>query len=215
MTRWNHAFRLTPLAALPNVMVTSPERGWKTVADVVAAAKAKPGQLNYASAGVGSATHLNAEKFKMAGQFFAVHIPFTGSAGAVSEVMAGRLDYYFSPISPVIGHIKEGRLVALAVGSPRRAAALPDVPTMAEAGVPGYEANFTLVLFAPRGVPEAVVGRFRQAFLDAVKTPEVVDKLKASDQTVVGNTPAQAAAVLAADSVKWGAVARKINLGMD
>lgn len=86
---------------------------------------------------------------------------------------------------------------------------------MAEAGVPGYEANFTLVMFAPRGVPEAVLARFRQAFVDALTVPEVVDKLKAGDQAVVGSTPAQAAAVIAADSAKWGAVARKINLGLD
>lgn len=167
---------ISPIASTPNVLVMAPSRGIKSVQELVRAAKAKPGSLNYASAGQGSATHLNAEKFKMAGQFFAVHIPFTGSAGAVSEVMAGRLDYYFSPISPVIGHIKEGRLVALAVGSPRRAAALPDVPTTAEAGVPGSEFNFWIGMMAPGKTPRDIVNRLNDELVKALASPEVKER---------------------------------------
>lgn len=167
---------ISPIASTPNVLVMAPSRGIKSVKELVQAAKAKPGSLNYASAGQGSATHLNAEKFKMAGQFFAVHIPFTGSAGAVSEVMAGRLDYYFSPISPVIGHIKEGRLVALAVGSPRRAAALPDVPTTAEAGVPGSEFNFWIGMMAPGKTPRDIVNRLNDELVKALASPEVKER---------------------------------------
>lgn len=167
---------ISPIASTPNVLVMAPSRGIKSVKELVQAAKAKPGSLNYASAGQGSATHLNAEKFKMAGQFFAVHIPFTGSAGAVSEVMAGRLDYYFSPISPVIGHIKEGRLVALAVGSPRRAAALPDVPTTAEAGVPGSEFNFWIGMMAPGKTPRDIVNRLNDELVKALVSPEVKER---------------------------------------
>ena len=167
---------ISPIASTPNVLVMAPSRGIKSVKELVQAAKAKPGSLNYASAGQGSATHLNAEKFKMAGQFFAVHIPFTGSAGAVTEVMAGRLDYYFSPISPVIGHIKEGRLVALAVGSPRRAAALPDVPTTAEAGVPGSEFNFWIGMMAPGKTPRDIVNRLNDELVKALASPEVKER---------------------------------------
>ena len=167
---------ISPIASTPNVLVMAPSRGIKSVKELVQAAKAKPGSLNYASAGQGSATHLNAEKFKMAGQFFAVHIPFTGSAGAVSEAMAGRLDYYFSPISPVIGHIKEGRLVALAVGSPRRAAALPDVPTTAEAGVPGSEFNFWIGMMAPGKTPRDIVNRLNDELVKALASPEVKER---------------------------------------
>jgi tripartite-type tricarboxylate transporter receptor subunit TctC len=115
----------------------------------------------------------------------------------------------------VLPHVRSGKLVALAVSGSSRSPTLPDVPTIAEAGVPGYAADFTLVMYAPRGVPEAIVTRFRQAFVDALKTPDVMDKLKASDQTVVGSTPAQAASLLAADSKKWGEVARRIKLGLD
>ncbi|MBC7469679.1 MAG: tripartite tricarboxylate transporter substrate binding protein, partial [Ramlibacter sp.] len=103
---------ITPLAALPNVMVVSPERGWKTVADVVATAKAKPGALNYASAGVGSATHLNAEKFKLQAGFDAVHVPFKGTPEALSDVIGGRNDWFFAPLSSALPLIKDGKLMA-------------------------------------------------------------------------------------------------------
>jgi tripartite-type tricarboxylate transporter receptor subunit TctC len=167
---------VTPIASTPNVLVVSPTKGWKSVQELVATARAKPGQLNYASAGQGSATHLNAEKFKMAGNFFAVHIPFTGSAGAVNEVLAGRMDYYFSPISPVIGQIREGRLQALAVGSPRRAQALPNVPTTIEAGLPGSEFNFWIGMMAPAKTPRDIVNRLNDEVVKALNTPEVKER---------------------------------------
>ena len=119
---------VTPLAALPNVMVVSPSRGWKTVAEVIAAAKAKPGALNYGSAGNGSATHLNAEKFKLQAGIDALHIPFTGTPEALNDVMAGRIDWYFSPLSSALPLIRDGKLQALAVSTPMRALTLPQVP---------------------------------------------------------------------------------------
>jgi tripartite-type tricarboxylate transporter receptor subunit TctC len=167
---------VTPLASTPNVLVVSPAKGWKSVQDLLAAARARPGQLNYASAGQGSATHLNAEKFKMAGQFFAVHIPFNGSAAAVTEVLAGRMDYYFSPISPVLGQIREGRLQALAVGSPRRAAALPQVPTTAEAGLPGSEFNFWIGMMVPAKTPRDIVNRLHDEVVKALDSAEVKER---------------------------------------
>ena len=112
----------------------------------------------------------------MAAGFYAVHIPFTGSAGAVTEVMSGRLDYYFSPVAPVIGHIKEGRLLALAVGSPSRTAALPDVPTTAEAGVPGSEFNFWIGMMAPAKTPRDIVNRLNEEVIKALATPEVKER---------------------------------------
>jgi tripartite-type tricarboxylate transporter receptor subunit TctC len=115
----------------------------------------------------------------------------------------------------VLPHVRAGKLVALAVSGSRRSPTLPDVPTIAEAGVAGYRADFTLVMFAPRGVPAPIETRFRQAFVDALKAPDVTEKLLASDQTVVGSTPAEAETVLNADSKKWGAVARRIQLGLD
>jgi tripartite-type tricarboxylate transporter receptor subunit TctC len=167
---------VTPISSTPNVLVISPSKGIKSVQDLVAKAKANPGQLNFASAGQGSATHLNAEKFKMAAKIDATNIPFKGSAEAVTEVLSGRVDYYFSPIAPVIGQIREGQLLALAVGSPQRASALPDVPTTTEAGVPGSEFNFWIGMMAPAKTPREIVDRLHDEVVKALATPEVKDR---------------------------------------
>jgi tripartite-type tricarboxylate transporter receptor subunit TctC len=170
---------VTPISSTPNVLVISPSKGIKSLQDLLTAARAKPGSMNFASAGQGSATHLNAEKFKLAAKIEAQNIPFKGSAEAVTEVMAGRVDYYFSPIAPVIGQIRNGQLLALAVGSPRRAAALPDVPTTAEAGVPGSEFNFWIGMFAPAKTPREVVERLQAEVVKAVNSPEVKERFLA------------------------------------
>ncbi|TWO72799.1 tripartite tricarboxylate transporter substrate binding protein [Caenimonas sedimenti] len=167
---------ITPISSTPNVLVMSPSKNIKTLQQLLAAARAKPGSMNFASAGQGSATHLNAEKFKLAARIEATNIPFKGSAEAVTEVMAGRVDYYFSPIAPVIGQIRNGQLVALAVGSPKRAAALPDVPTTAEAGVPGSEFNFWIGMMAPAKTPPAIVQRLQDEVVKALATPEVKER---------------------------------------
>ena len=167
---------VTPISSTPNVLVISPSKNIKTLKVLLATAKAKTGALNFASAGQGSATHLNAEKFKMAANIEATNIPFKGSAEAVTEVLAGRVDYYFSPIAPVIGQIKEGKLLALAVGSPKRSSALPDVPTTAEAGVPGSEFNFWIGMMAPAKTPRDIVNRLHDEVVKALATAEVKDR---------------------------------------
>ncbi len=167
---------VTPISSLPNALVISPSKNIKTLKELVGTAKAKPGTVNFASAGQGSATHLNAEKFKMAANIDATNIPFKGSAEAVTEVLSGRVDYYFSPIAPVIGQIKEGQLLALAVGSPKRAAALPEVPTTAEAGVPGSEFNFWIGMMAPSKTPRDVVSRLHMEVEKALASPEVKER---------------------------------------
>lgn len=167
---------VTPISSTPNVLVISPAKGIKTVQGLVAKAKAEPGKMNFASAGQGSATHLNAEKFKMAAQIAATNIPFKGSAEAVTEVLAGRVDYYFSPIAPVIGQIRDGQLLALAVGSPKRASALPDVPTTTEGGVPGSEFNFWIGMMAPAKTPRDIVNRLHDEVVKALASPEVKER---------------------------------------
>ena len=167
---------VTPISSTPNVLVIAPSKNIKTLQALLVAAKAKPGAMNFASAGQGSATHLNAEKFKMAAGIDALNIPFKGSAEAVTEVLAGRVDYYFSPIAPVIGQIKEGQLLALAVGSPRRASALPDVPTTTEAGVPGSEFNFWIGMMAPAKTPRDIVNRLHDEVVKALASPEVKER---------------------------------------
>ena len=167
---------ITPISSTPNVLVISPSKGIKTVQELVAKAKANPGQMNFASAGQGSATHLNAEKFKMAAHIDATNIPFKGSAEAVTEVLSGRVDYYFSPIAPVIGQIRDGQLLALAVGSPKRASALPDVPTTTEGGVPGSEFNFWIGMMAPAKTPRDIVNRLHDEVVKALASPEVKER---------------------------------------
>jgi tripartite-type tricarboxylate transporter receptor subunit TctC len=167
---------ITPISSTPNVLVMAPSKGIKTLGELLAAARAKPGTMNFASAGQGSATHLNAEKFKMAAKIEATNIPFKGSAEAVTEVISGRVDYYFSPIAPVIGQIKGGQLLALAVGSPMRASALPDVPTTAEAGVPGSEFNFWIGMMAPAKTPRDIVNRLQAEVVKALADPEVKER---------------------------------------
>lgn len=167
---------VTPISSTPNALVISPAKNIKTLQELVATAKAKPGTLNFASAGQGSATHLNAEKFRLAAGIQATNIPFKGSAEAVNEVIAGRVDYYFSPIAPVIGHIKGGQLLALAVGSSRRASALPDVPTTAEAGVPGSEFNFWIGMMVPAKTPREIVNRLNAEVQKALALPEVKER---------------------------------------
>jgi len=167
---------ITPISSTPNVLVISPSKNIKSLGELLSAARAKPGSMNFASAGQGSATHLNAEKFKLAAKIDAVNVPFKGSAEAVTEVMAGRVDYYFSPIAPVIGQIRNGQLVPLAVGSPKRAAALPQVPTTAEAGVPGSEFNFWIGMMAPAKTPRDIVNRLHGEVVKALGTPEVKER---------------------------------------
>jgi tripartite-type tricarboxylate transporter receptor subunit TctC len=167
---------VTPISSTPNVLVISASKNIKTLQELLAAARAKPGSMNFASAGQGSATHLNAEKFKLAAKIDATNIPFKGSAEAVTEVMSGRVDYYFSPIAPVIGQIRNGQLVALAVGSPKRASALPQVPTTAEAGVPGSEFNFWIGMMAPAKTPRDIVNRLHDEVVKALATPEVKER---------------------------------------
>lgn len=167
---------ITPISSLANVLVISPSKNIKTLPELLAAAKSRSDGLNFASAGQGSATHLNAEKFKMAANIQATNIPFKGSAEAVNEVLSGRVDYYFSPIAPVLGQIKAGQLYALAVGSPRRSSSLPDVPTTSEAGVPGSEFNFWIGMMAPAKTPRDIVQRLHDEVVKALASPDVKER---------------------------------------
>lgn len=169
---------ITPISSTPNVLVISPAKNIRSLQELVALGRAKPGSLNFASAGQGSATHLNAEKFRLAAKIDAVNVPFKGSAEAVTEVIAGRVDYYFSPIAPVINQIQSGALLALAVGSSQRAGALPAIPTTAEAGVPGSEFNFWIGMFAPAKTPADIVQRLHAEVVRALATAEVRERFQ-------------------------------------
>lgn len=167
---------VTPLANLANVLVVSPAK-YKSVKDVVEAAKAKPGALNYASAGAGSASHVNAERFLLAAKAKAQHVPFKGAPEALREIVADRIDFYFSPLAPARGLINEGKLGAIAVSASQRSKALPNVPTTIEAGLPDSEYNFWIGVFAPAKTPAPVLDRLQKEIAAALAEPSVAERM--------------------------------------
>jgi tripartite-type tricarboxylate transporter receptor subunit TctC len=168
---------VAPLAGLPSVLVVSPALGVRTVKQLVDAAKAKPGQLNYATAGIGSGAHISAEKFRMAAGIDAVHVPLKGSPESVTETMGGRTQFTWTPITTAAGQIRAGQLLALAVSTPRRSAAFPEVPTIAEAGFPAGEFNFWVGMIAPAGTPRDVLARLNTEINRALGAPDMVERL--------------------------------------
>ena len=182
---------VTPLAIVPNVMVVSPNKGYKSVKDVVAAAKEKPGQLNYASAGLGSATHMSAEKFKLATGIDALHVPYKGSPEAITETMTGRIDYFFAPLVSALPMIKAGKLIPLAVSTPKRSSQLPDVPTLAEAGIAKSEYLFWIGMLVSSKTPRDIVNKLNQSTLKALQDNEVKERLVGLGAEAMPMTPEQ------------------------
>jgi tripartite-type tricarboxylate transporter receptor subunit TctC len=185
---------VVPFGIMANVLVVPPGRGWKTAGDLVAAARAKPGALNFSSVGVGSATHLSAERFRRSAGVEAKHVPFKGGAEAMTEVIAGRIDFFFGPVPLVLPQVREGKLTALAVNSAKRSAALPNVPTTLEAGVANAEYPIWLGLFLPAKTPREIVDKLNRETLKALQEPKVRDKLAALGIDPMVMTPSEFAA---------------------
>jgi tripartite-type tricarboxylate transporter receptor subunit TctC len=169
---------IASVASLPQVLIISPQKNITSVGALVEAAKANPGKMSYASGGLGSATHLGVERFRLSAGFEGVHVPFRGGPEAITEVMTGRVDFYFVPVLPALGFIRDGRLLALAVSTKNRASLLPDVPTTTEAGFKESDYNFWVGLLALAKTPQAIIERLHAEVEKAVKTPEVAAKLK-------------------------------------
>ena len=174
-----------------NVLIVPPARGWKAAQDLVAVAKAKPGSINYSSAGVGTATHLSAEKFRLSAGFEAVHIPYKGGAEALADVLGGRVDFYFCPISTALPFIADGRVVALAVSTAARASDLPNVPTTLEAGYANSDLAIWYGVLMPAKTPRAVIDRFHAAGTKVLATPAMRQKLKQLAVDPMPLTPAE------------------------
>ncbi len=194
-------------------LVCNPALGVKTLNELIA--KARTDKLSYASGGAGVPGHLSMELLMHMASFDMAHVPYKGPAPATLDVVAGQVPCGLLAGPTVLPHVRAGRLVALAVSGKSRSPTLPDTPTIGEAGVRGYEADFALLLQAPKATPDDIIQRMRDAMLQALNTPDIKTRLAASDQVIVGSTPAEAAAVMAADSRKWGEVARRIKLGLD
>jgi len=182
---------VAPLGSQPMLLVVSPASGIGSVRELIAAAKAKPGALAYGSAGIGSGAHLNGEKFRIAASVDVLHVPYKGGAEAIQDTIAQRLAFTFNTVTLALPHIRDGKLRALGVSSARRSALLPDVPTIAEAGVPGFEFSFWNGLWAPAGTPPPVVERIARDVRRAMGQPDVRERFANLGAEPMDMTPAQ------------------------
>jgi tripartite-type tricarboxylate transporter receptor subunit TctC len=174
-----------------NVMIVIPDKGWKSVQDFIAAAKAKPGTINYGSAGVGSATHISAERFRLAAGIEAQHVPYKGGAEAMTDLLGGRVDFYFCPISTALPLIKDGRVIPLVVSTPTRASDLPNVPTPADAGLKDASTVIWYGIFMPSKTPHEIVEKFHAAAMKVAATPAMKAKMKQLAVDPLPLTPAE------------------------
>ena len=198
----------------PGVLVVHPSLPARTVKELVTLAKARPGEIDYASSGVGSATHLFGELFTMLTGTSIRHIPYQRGDPYV-DIISGRVQVSFPGMARVLPHIQSGRLRALGITGAQRAASLPDVPTIAEAGVKGYEADLWNGILAPKGTPPEIVGRLHAEMTKALKLPEVEKRIVASGNDVVLTTPEQFGALLRTEFDRWGKVVREANIKAD
>lgn len=197
------------------LMLAHPDAPYRTAADVIEAARKEPGALNYASAGIGTASHIAGELFAHMAGVKLTHIPYKGTGPAVNDLLGGHVRLSFTPMPPVIGNVQAGMLRAIAITSTRRAAVLPNVPTVAESGLPGYEAVLSYGLLAPAGTPPAIVARLNVALRDALASPDVRAQLEKEGIEPGPGTPADYAADIDREETKWSAVVRNMGLKID
>lgn len=204
---------LALVATAPSVLVVGPAITPGSVKELIDVAKSRPGRLSYASAGIGSPAHLTGELFKTNRQLFVVHVPYAGAPAALNDQIAGRIDYQFANMTVALPQIRAGKIKALAVTSKERFAGLPQVPTMIEAGLPGFEADQWLGLFAPRGMPKAVAERLVAEVHKALAHEELRTVLLQAGMTpAAAGTPAAFEAMLQQDLAKWSAVVKAQNI---
>jgi tripartite-type tricarboxylate transporter receptor subunit TctC len=200
------------VSASPYVVVVRPGLGVQTIRDLVARAKAAPAKLGFGSSGNGSASHMTVELFKQVAGVDLLHVPYKGTGQAVSDLLGGTIDLMFSPAQTVMPHVKAGRLIALAVTSDRRAMALPDLPTVAEAGVPGYAAVGWFGLLGPVATPSARVDRLAIEVAAVMKDPEVVNAMLVAGAEPAEGTPEQFGRFIATELDKWSALEARLAL---
>jgi tripartite-type tricarboxylate transporter receptor subunit TctC len=203
------------VARVPNVLVVNAASGITSLKELIARAKASPGKLTYSSGGNGSAAHITFEVLKLRAGIFMSHIPYRGTAPSVTDLLGGQVDATFTGAPAVIPHVRSGRLRALAVSSPARIAALPEVPTVAESGYPGFEADQWYGIVAPAGTPADVVTRLNATINKALAAPEVAQQLAAEGALPMHATPKAFADLIAAEIPRWKEVVRAGNVKVD
>jgi len=206
---------ITVLAVVPNVLIVHPSVPAKTVAELVALAKAKPGSLNYASPGNGSIPHLAAELFKRVAGVDVVHVPFNGVAPATNAVLSGEVQMFFAQSSSALPQWRAGKVVALGVATRKRLASAPELPTIAEQGFPDFEATSWYGLVAPAGTPSSIVERLHGEIVRALALPEVRERIAGLGAETVGNSPSEFAAMQKAEAARWIKIAREANIHAD
>jgi tripartite-type tricarboxylate transporter receptor subunit TctC len=206
---------ITLAAASPNLIVVNPSVPANNIQELVALVKANPGKYSYAQPGVGTTPHLSGELFRLAFGLDIVSAPFSGAGPAITAVLAGHTQVAVTALPPAMSHVKAGALRALAVTGSKRSPELPDVPTMAESGISGQEAETMQGLLAPAGTPREIVDRLQREIAKIVALPDIKEKLAAMGFDPVANTPEQFAAYINAEIIRWGKVVREANLKVD
>jgi tripartite-type tricarboxylate transporter receptor subunit TctC len=203
---------ITIISASPSVLAINPGVPAKTVSELVAAIRKAPEKFSFSSTGFGSTPHLQGEMFKLAYKLDLVHVPFTGGGPALQSTVSGHTPLTFAALPPAIPLVKEGRLRALAVVGPERVSALPDVPTMAEAGTPGFDAQTLLLVLAPAGTPKALIELLHKEITKTLREPEILQKFDVLGFTPVGSTPEQTAKRIESELAMWAKIVRDANL---
>lgn len=203
------------VARVPNVLVVTASSPLKTLAEMVAKAKAEPGRMTYSSGGNGSAAHIAFEYLKLKARFFMLHIPYRGTAPSVTDLLGGQVDATFTGGPAVLPHVRSGRLRALAVSSPQRLSVLPDVPTVAESGYPGFDADQWYGIVAPAGTPAAMVARLNAEINKALQTPSVAQQLAGEGALATPATPKAFGDLIAHEIPRWAEVVKAGNVKPD
>jgi tripartite-type tricarboxylate transporter receptor subunit TctC len=206
---------VSQIMTAPSVVVVAPALGVKSVNELIALARQKPGQINFATAGFGSGTHLNAEQFKFAAGIDVTNVPYKGPQEALLDVMTGRIQYFLSPMVPALPHIRDGRLLALGVTTAQRAPLLPDVPTVAEAALPGYEYQAWFGMFAPGATPRSIVAQLSQEVARVVALPDVVKTMALQGEQPRSSTPEEFTRFVHAEVEKYKRIAKLAKIRVE
>ncbi|MBI3068922.1 MAG: tripartite tricarboxylate transporter substrate binding protein [Betaproteobacteria bacterium] len=206
---------VTQLTSSPNVLVVHPSVPVKTARDLIGLARKRPAELNYSSAGNGTAGHLSAELFKLMARVNAVHVPYKSAPQALTDLLTGQVQLQFSNLMAALPHIKTARLRALAVTTVERSPAIPELPTMEEAGLPGYRVDQTYGVLAPAGTSAAIIDKLNAEIVNILKTPEFRRRMTAEGALLVGNSPQQYESYLRAEIEKWTRVVQHVGIRVD
>ena len=206
---------ISQMTTAPNILAVHPSLPVRTAKDLIALAKKRRGELTFASAGIGSSNHLSGELFRVMAGIDIIHVPYKGGGAAVTDLIAGQVSMYFGTTPSTVPHVRAGRLRALAVTSLQRSRATPDIPTMAEAALPGFENAAWHGLMAPAGTPQAVIDKLHNEVVRVLRTPEIIERMASQGVDVIAGSPAELAAFIKQDLVKYDKLVKSAGLKVE